>query len=171
MTVVSIPGCWAPEPDSIHLVCSKIRTLEGVVIGFHEGREGAGGEVQSPCGIWLVVVDGAEPELSGAFGAGPGLEEFQALLIFDDVGYEVVVMNFGVVVEGEDELFEVVAALNGSCGGAGLLYCGEQERDEYGDDRDDDEKFDEGEGVSAASVGCHESWIIPEVVRYRSHGW
>lgn len=63
VAVVAVPGRWAPEPDSVHLICSKIRTLERVVIGFHEGGEWAGGEVQLQCGIGLVVVDGTEPVL------------------------------------------------------------------------------------------------------------
>jgi hypothetical protein len=74
-------------------------------------------------------------------------------LVFDDVGDEVVVMDFGVVVEGEDELFEVIAALSGSGGGAGLLNGWEQESDEDGDDGEDDEEFDEGEGVASGSAG------------------
>lgn len=93
------------------------------------------------------------------------------MLIFDDVGDEVVVVNFCVVVEGEDELFEVVAALSGSRGGAGLLDSGEQKGDENGDDGEYNEKFDEGEGSAGTSSCCHVSCVIPVVVRYQSRGW
>ena len=49
---------------------------------------------------------------------------------------------------GEAELLQVVGALDPSCRLARRLHGGEQQCDQHGDDRDDDQEFDQGEAAA-----------------------
>ena len=53
------------------------------------------------------------------------------------------------VVQGDADLFEVVAALHSSSGFSCGLHGGQEQCDEHSDDGDDDEQFDEREGAIA----------------------
>jgi hypothetical protein len=54
-----------------------------------------------------------------------------------------------VTVEGQADLFEMVAALHAARGFAGRLDGGQEQTDHDPDDRDDNEEFDEGETASS----------------------
>jgi hypothetical protein len=56
------------------------------------------------------------------------------------------VVHIVVVVTGQADVVEIVAALSATGGFACLLHGRQQERDENGDDGDHHQQFDEGEG-------------------------
>jgi len=58
-----------------------------------------------------------------------------------------------VVVQGDAELLEVVEALRSSRGFAGRLYRRQQQCDENANDRDNNQKFHQGE--TSAVLGFH----------------
>ena len=60
----------------------------------------------------------------------------------------------GVVEAGERDLLQVVLALRATAGFASRLDCGEEQRDQHADDRDDDEEFDERESGGSVRVEC-----------------
>ena len=57
-----------------------------------------------------------------------------------------------IVLQGDADLLEVVAALRPPGRLAGHLHGGQQQRDQHADDGDDDEELDEGESARVMSV-------------------
>ena len=64
-----------------------------------------------------------------------------------------------IVVRGQDNLLEVVLALEAVGGLAHLLDGGQEQADEHRDDRDDDQQLDQREGRAALGT-CHGEYLL-----------
>jgi hypothetical protein len=74
-----------------------------------------------------------------------------------DIFRREVVVGVVVIVQGEADLVEVVAALHAGRGFANLLHRGQQKPDQDADDGDDDEQLDQGEREPPAPLGDERS--------------
>ncbi|MDB5344790.1 MAG: hypothetical protein JWP89_3167 [Schlesneria sp.] len=129
------------EAQGFDLAGSEVGALVGGVVGFHVRGELSLGEIQLLSG-GEVVVDVAEPE-PGLPHGGIGRGVRDELGIVNPVTREDAGVRFGVVVQSQHELLEVVLALGSPSGFSSLLHSGEQQRNEDGNDRDDDQQFDQ----------------------------
>src|SRR5204863_166739 len=94
--------------------------------------------------------------------------------IVADGGRQVLV-RVVVVVSGQTELLEVVGALHAAGGFAHLLYRGQQQPDQNGDDRNHDKNLDQREGASRGGLserehGRHLSGRLRGLPRNGSNG-
>jgi hypothetical protein len=65
------------------------------------------------------------------------------------------VVDDSVVVHGQHQLPEAIAALDTASGRAGLLNGWQQEADEYGNNGDDDQQFNECKTASVTGAITH----------------
>jgi hypothetical protein len=59
-------------------------------------------------------------------------------------------------VGSEADLLEIIAATHPGRGFADLLHCGEQKPDQDRNDRDHDQEFNQGKGMTTNAVANHE---------------
>ena len=70
-----------------------------------------------------------------------------------------------IIVNRQAHLFEVVAALRAPRRFPRLLHGRQQQRDQDGDNRDDDQQFDEGEAQSYSITDPHRITPAPQNIR------
>lgn len=173
-----------PPIFGIRLTCREVNrnsaTLEGGVIGDHLG-DVPGVFVEFRITAGEAVGGRTNPKLAG-FGITEAEEEVVKAEGFEDGGVgrvglidtaaegggsrdrgriaagfgagEMVAVVDGVHLQGEANLGEIGAALDGGCRLTGLGEYGEKDPDQDSDDPDDHEEFDKGE---SSDVGCAET--------------